>query len=105
MQEKVHGWVTSPGHTIKYFPPFEMLAQLSEEVGEIAREIAHLHGHKKKKVDEKTDGLESEVGDVLFVLVCIANSHNIDLGDAFTKSLEKNMTRDKERFIDKRSDV
>jgi NTP pyrophosphatase (non-canonical NTP hydrolase) len=98
MQEKVEEWVSQPQHKVKYFPPFEIQAQLVEEVGEIAREVSHLHGFKKKKEGEETDGLECEIGDVLFVLCCLANSHDIDIDRAFDKSMAKRETRDKNRF-------
>jgi len=98
IQKTVNDWVSEPQHKVKYFPPFEMVAQLSEEVGEIAREISHLYGFKKKKEGEKTDGLEGEIGDLLFSLCCLANSQNIDLDEAFNKSMEKKRNRDEFRF-------
>lgn len=99
LQKIVDDWVSNPDYLVKYFPPFEICAQLTEETGEICREIAHIHGHKKKKVGEKTDGLEGEIGDVLFVLACLANSHNINLSDAFRASIEKKNNRDSKRFL------
>lgn len=101
MQEAVENWVSNPDFSVKYFPPFEMVGQLAEEVGEVSREIAHIHGHKKKKDNEKTDGLECELGDVLFALVCLANSEGISLEEAFNKSMEKKTGRDATRFIKK----
>ncbi|MCX6795144.1 MAG: nucleotide pyrophosphohydrolase [Candidatus Falkowbacteria bacterium] len=98
IQKVVDEWVSQPQHKVKYFPPFELCAQLSEEIGEVAREVAHLYGYKKKKEGEKTDGLEGEIGDVLFVLACLANSQGIDLDEAFNKSVEKKNQRDKHRF-------
>jgi NTP pyrophosphatase (non-canonical NTP hydrolase) len=98
IQKIVEEWVSQPQHKVKYFPPFEICAQLSEEVGEIAREVSHLHGYKKKKEGEETDGLECEIGDLLFVLSCLANSHDIDLDEAFGKSVAKKNKRDKHRF-------
>ncbi len=98
MQSRVENWVLQPQHTVKYFPPFEIVAQLVEESGEIAREVSHLHGFKKKKKGEKTDGLEGEIGDLLFVLSCLANSEGIDLSSAFQKSLAKKESRDQQRF-------
>ncbi len=98
MQKIVEEWVSQPQHKVKYFPPFEIVSQLVEEAGEIAREVSHLHGFKKKKDGEKTDGLEGEIGDALFVLICLANSHDLDLSKAFQKSMAKKNTRDKFRF-------
>lgn len=99
IQKIVDEWVSNPDFSVKYFPPFELCAQLSEETGEVCREVADIHGYKKKKDGEKTDGLESELGDMLFVLACIANSHNIDLSDCFSKSMEKKTGRDSKRFV------
>ncbi len=101
MQETVDKWVTKEQHAVKYFPPFEMMAQLTEELGEIAKEIAHLHGVKKKKDTEQTEGLEAEIGDLLFGVICLANSHGIYLEKAFEKTMEKKNGRDAARFIHK----
>lgn len=98
MQQIVEDWVSQPQHKVKYFPPFEIVSQMCEELGEVAREVAHLHGFKKKKEGEKTDGLETEMGDLLFALMCLANSHGIDLSVAFEKSMNKKKTRDSLRF-------
>jgi NTP pyrophosphatase (non-canonical NTP hydrolase) len=100
LQKNVDEWVSQPQHKVKYFPPFEIQAQLSEEVGEIARELSHLHGFKKKKEGEETDGLKGEIGDLLFVLACLSNSHEIDLEEAFQASMDKKNKRDNERFTD-----
>ncbi len=101
LQKIVDEWVSNPNYSVKYFPPFEICAQLTEEVGEVCREVAHLHGHKKKKDNEKTDGLENEIGDILFVLACLANSHDINLGSAFQLSMNKKNNRDSKRFLKK----
>jgi NTP pyrophosphatase (non-canonical NTP hydrolase) len=99
MQSEVDKWVSNPNYSIKYFPPFEICAQLTEEVGEICREISHIHGNKKKKEKEQTDGLECEIGDVLFALTCLANSHDISLESAFNASMNKKNNRDSKRFL------
>ena len=98
MQDEVEAWVSQKQHSVKYFPPFEIVSQLVEETGEVAREISHLHGFKKKKDGEQTDGLEGEIGDILFVLCCLANSHGISLDDSFRKTMEKKVNRDQNRF-------
>lgn len=81
-----------------YFPPLVNLARLTEEVGELAREMNHLHGPKKKKVDEPEGEVAAELADVLFVIVVLANQHGIDLGDAIRKTLEKYEVRDADRW-------
>ncbi|MFH1895957.1 MAG: nucleotide pyrophosphohydrolase [bacterium] len=95
-QVQVDSWVknTGPG----YWKPHEVLATLVEEVGELAREINHQFGPKKKKKSEPVNELSSEIADVFFVLICLANSLNIDIDDAFSKQMEKVSTRDKDRW-------
>lgn len=84
-----------------YFSPLAMLARLSEEVGELAREINHYYGEKPKKSTEEDKSIEEEMGDVLFVLICMANSLEIDLQTAHDRVLEKFKTRDKNRWTKK----
>ncbi len=81
-----------------YFPPLVNLARLTEEVGELAREMNHLHGPKKKKADEPEGEIAAELADVLFVVVVLANQHGIDLDDAIRKTLEKYEVRDANRW-------
>ena len=62
-----------------YFSPLAMTARLTEELGELAREVNHYYGEKPKKTTEDEKTIEEEIGDLLFVLICFANSLNIDL--------------------------
>ncbi len=75
-----------------------MLARISEEVGELAREINHRYGEKPKKETEAESDLEVEIADVIFVLVALANSLEIDLDEAFRRMMEKYRSRDGERW-------
>lgn len=84
-----------------YFEPMEMLARLTEELGELSREVQHVYGTKKKKQTEAEKKLEEEVGDLLFVLVCFANSQNIELDHALTAVIEKFNVRDRDRWTRK----
>ncbi|WP_163969842.1 nucleotide pyrophosphohydrolase [Oceanobacillus halotolerans] len=84
-----------------YFSPLSLMARLSEEVGEMAREVNHYYGEKPKKETEKPNTVEEELGDILFVLTCFANSLQIDLSDAFEQSMSKIETRDKDRWTKK----
>lgn len=77
------------------------MARLSEEVGELAREINHYHGEKPKKQTEEVSTIEEEIGDIIFVLACFANSLDIDLSKAFDTSINKIETRDKDRWTKK----
>lgn len=81
-----------------YFSPLSLTARLTEEVGELSREIQHVYGDKPKKKEEKAGSVEDEIGDILFVLACFANSLEFDLSDAFEQSISKIETRDKDRW-------
>ncbi len=81
-----------------YFSPLANLARLTEEVGELAREINHYHGEKKKKETKDENTIKAELGDNLFVLLCIANSLDIDMTESFDETMKKFNTRDKDRF-------
>ncbi|KQL35699.1 MULTISPECIES: nucleotide pyrophosphohydrolase [Bacillaceae] len=84
-----------------YFPPMEMLARLTEELGELSREIQHKYGTKKKKSTEVDKELAEEMGDFFFVLICLANAEGIDLQESLQKVLNKYNTRDKDRWTKK----
>src|SRR6185312_5884920 len=84
-----------------YFSPLAMLARMSEEVGELSREINHYYGEKPKKTTEAERTVEEEMGDILFVLICFANSLNIDLQEAHDRVMNKFNTRDKDRWTKK----
>ena len=86
-----------------YFSPLAMMARLTEEMGELAREINHTYGEKPKKQSEQEKKIEEEAGDILFVLICLANSLNIDLEEAHNLVMEKFNTRDKDRWTKKES--
>ncbi|WP_096188652.1 nucleotide pyrophosphohydrolase [Evansella halocellulosilytica] len=81
-----------------YFTPLAMMARLTEEMGELAREMNHYYGEKPKKDNEDEKTIEQELGDILFVLVCLANSLNIDMEEAFDIVMQKFNTRDKNRW-------
>ncbi len=84
-----------------YFSPLALTARLTEELGELAREVNHYYGEKKKKPTESEKTIEEEMGDLLFVVICMANSLHIDLGTALGRVLDKFNTRDKDRWTKK----
>lgn len=84
-----------------YFPPFELLARLTEELGELSREVQHVHGQKKKKDTEEDNSIAEELGDFFFVLICFANAQGIQLDEALEKVVHKFETRDKDRWTRK----
>ena len=81
-----------------YFPPLVNLARLTEEVGELARELNHQFGPKKKKADEAEGEIALELADILFVVVVLANQMGIDLQEAMERTLEKYRVRDADRW-------
>lgn len=84
-----------------YWSVWSQFARLVEEVGELGRVLNHEYGDKIKKVSEQPDDLEGEMGDILFGLICLANTKGVSLESAFEKVLLKAKTRDKDRFARK----
>ena len=87
-----------------YFSPLSMLARMSEEVGELAREVNHQFGEKPKRKDEEDNSIELELGDIMFITICFANSLGIDLTEAHNKVMHKFNTRDAERWTKKNTE-
>lgn len=83
---------------VGYFSPLASMARMTEEVGELAREINHYHGEKQKKDSEEEKEIAEELADVLFITITLANSLDVDLTEAFQKTMDKFRTRDKYRF-------
>ena len=81
-----------------YWEPLAQFTRLTEEVGELAREINHRYGPKTKKSTEETKELEDEIGDIIFTLACLANSMGVDMEKGFQGAIEKAYGRDKDRF-------
>ena len=96
IQKEVDAWVSQ--YKIGYFKPLEIMVRLTEEVGELAREINHHYGPKRKKSSEKHKDIGDEIADIIFTLVCLSNSLEIDLDESFEKMMHKLNTRDKKRF-------
>ena len=95
LQTKVDNWIKK--HGVRYFNELTNMAQLTEEVGEVARIVARKYGEQSfKKSDEKIN-LDDELSDVLFVLLCLANQTGVDLQKSFDKRLEQKAKRDHER--------
>jgi len=78
-----------------------MLASLTEEVGEVAREINHKEKIKAKKETEVDEDIGLEIADVLFSLICLANHYDIDLETKFKDVMKKYSSRDMERWTRK----
>lgn len=85
-----------------YWHPLSQLARLTEEVGEVARILNHQFGDKPKKPTEEHEMLEDELADVLYTVLCLANSQDIVLDEPLKRAIAKLETRDKDRFAKKR---
>ena len=94
-QLAVDEWIKA--HGVRYFNELTNMAQLSEEVGEVARIIARRYGEQSEKESDKNKDLGEELADVMFVVLCLANQTGIDLQDAFDKKLDLKTKRDHDR--------
>jgi NTP pyrophosphatase (non-canonical NTP hydrolase) len=96
MQDEVHRYISQ--FKEGYFEPLALTARMAEEVGELAREVNHRFGPKPKKADEDESSIELELGDILFITICFANSLGIDLTEAHRRVMHKFATRDANRW-------
>jgi NTP pyrophosphatase (non-canonical NTP hydrolase) len=99
VQRRVDRWISQ--FEEGYFSPLTNMARLSEEVGELAREVNHRFGQKTKKKEEPEGDLGMEMADIIFVLVCMANREGIDLQESFDRMMDKIERRDSERWTRK----
>jgi len=95
LQGTIDQWIQANGG---YWDELSLLARLTEEVGEVAREYNHRFGAKRKKASEGEAALEDELADVLWIVVCMANQQGIDLEAAFGRTMDKLGVRDAGRF-------
>jgi NTP pyrophosphatase (non-canonical NTP hydrolase) len=95
-QQEVDAWISQ--FEEGYFPPLAMMARLTEEVGEVARVLMHRYGGKTPKPGEALGDPGEEIADTIFVLICLANSLEINLDEAFSKAMEKYRRRDSDRW-------
>jgi NTP pyrophosphatase (non-canonical NTP hydrolase) len=96
LQTTIDAWISQ--YEAGYWPPLANLARLTEEVGELAREINHAFGPKTKKSTEQEGSIAEELGDILFTVAAIANSLDIDLDTVMRANLEKVTQRDDQRW-------
>ncbi len=94
----VDNWIKE--HGVRYFNELTNMAQLTEEVGEVARIIARRYGEQSEKDSDKNLDLGEELADVVFVVLCLANQTGIDLQEAFDTKLNKKANRDHKRHHD-----
>ena len=94
-QQAVDQWIKN--HGVRYFDELTNMAQLTEEVGEVARIIARRYGEQSEKESDKEKDLGEELADVLFVVLCLANQTGVDMASAFAKKLDLKTKRDHDR--------
>ena len=94
-QQQVDDWISK--HGVRYFNELTNMAQLTEEVGEVARIIARRYGEQSEKPSDRDKDLGEELADVLFVVLCLANQTGVDLEGAFQKKMEIKSQRDHDR--------
>ena len=94
-QKVVDDWIQA--HGVRYFNELTNMAQLTEEVGEVARIIARRYGEQSEKESDKAKDLGEELADVVFVVMCLANQTGIDLQAAFDRKMELKTKRDHDR--------
>ena len=94
LQIIVDNWIKE--HGVRYFDELTNMAQLTEEVGEVARIISRKYGEQSFKENEKSN-IGEELADILFVVLCIANQTNTDLNLEFQKKMKLKSIRDKKR--------
>ena len=96
-QGLVDEWIRTYG--VRYFSPLTNMAQLTEEVGEVARIISRKYGEQSEKPSDEGKDLGAELADVLWVVICLANQTGVDLTTAFQRNLEKKTQRDATRHL------
>lgn len=94
LQGRVDAWIKEYG--VRYFDELTNTAILMEEVGELARVMARRYGEQSFKEGEK-DNLTEELGDVLWVIACLANQTGVDLTEAMEANFAKKTARDEKR--------
>ena len=94
-QQEVDNWIKE--HGVRYFNELTNMAQLTEEVGEVARIIARRYGEQSEKESDKNKDLGEELADVVFVVLCLANQTGVDLQAACDKKMDLKTKRDHDR--------
>jgi NTP pyrophosphatase (non-canonical NTP hydrolase) len=96
LQQSVDDWIRK--QTPGYFQPLQMIARLTEELGELARAVSYRFGEKKPKSGETPGDVADELCDLIFVAICLANSMDIDLDQEWKQLLTKLYQRDADRW-------
>ena len=95
LQSQVDKWIKN--HGVRYFNELTNMAQLTEEVGEVARIISRRYGEQSEKESDKNLDLGEELADVMFVVLCLANQTGVDLQKSFDSKMALKTKRDHDR--------
>ncbi len=85
-QSEIDRWILRNG---RYWSPLAQLARLTEEVGELAREINLSYGEKPRSDKDRPTTVAGEIGDVLFIIMALANGLQVDLEPILRQTLKK----------------
>src|ERR1700726_26370 len=86
LQRFLDAWIKQRGG---YWSPLSQYARLAEEVGELGRELNFRWGDKPRAPKDGDGSVADELGDVLFIVVLLANDLGIDLASTLTATLQK----------------
>jgi len=86
IQARIDDWLKQRG---RYWSPLSQYARLAEEVGELGRELNFRFGDKPRTAKDPSGSVTDELGDVLFIVVLLANDLGIDLVTALSATLRK----------------
>ena len=95
-QQQVDNWIKE--HGVRYFNELTNMAQLTEEVGEVARIIARRYGEQSEKESDKNKDLGEELADVLFVVLCLAAPHRPHRNNHFWYKTNSSLPKDFVQF-------
>ena len=88
LQKIVDQWISGHGRN---WGKFEILARLTEDLGEIATTLQHTEGLRTEQENLK---LSDDIGDLLFTLAAFANANGLRLGDCVNSVLDKYRTEE-----------
>lgn len=86
LQREVDAWLRRRG---SYWQPLSQYIRLVEEVGELGRELNHRFGDKPRRAKDEPGSVPEELGDILFIVLLLANSLEVDLAAALNSVLAK----------------
>ena len=98
MQSEVDVWIKEHGG---YWNKFQILARLTEELGEMASAVQRTEGLRPRKSEVDLAG---EVGDLLFTLAVFANINGLKLTQCFDQVMEKYRIRDSRAWKEHKKD-